>query len=206
MPTSCILYTRETGRQPSGKTRSWRTLLTQSPPDRPSFRRRITHPKLQTLYDLWLTRRGDGIAMRRADLDPTEIPRMLPCLILSDVGDGGRAIRYRLVGTEIVAAHGFDYTGKTIEELTSGETLDFTRALYGTVVTQAVPVYSEGQFRWAGREHRWTKRLHLPLTRDGKVVDMVLSGQVFEPPQVAGQELLLPATAEELAGDRASES
>jgi hypothetical protein len=181
-------------------------LLTQSPPDHPSFRRRIAHPKLQTLYDLWLTRRGDRIAMLRADLDPTEIPRLLPCLILSDVGDGGRAIRYRLVGTEIVAAHGFDYTGKTIEELTSGETLDFTRALYGTVVTRAVPVYSEGRFRWAGREYRWTKRLHLPLTRDGTAVDMVLSGQVFEEGVTTGEELLLPATAEELAADRASES
>ena len=140
--------------------------------------------------------------MLRADLDPVEIPRLLPCLILSDVGDGGRAIRYRVVGTEIVAAHGFDYTGKTIEELTSGATLDFTRALYGTVVTRAVPVYSEGRFRWAGHEYRWTKRLHLPLTRSGTAVDMVLSGQVFEPPGAADEEQLLPARPEELAGDR----
>lgn len=142
--------------------------------------------------------------MRRADLDPVEIPRLLPCLILSDVADGGRAIRYRLVGTEIVAAHGFDYTGKTIEELTSGSTLDFTRALYGVVVSRAVPVYSEGRFRWAGQEYRWTKRLHLPLTRSGNAVDMVLSGQVFEPPNAADAELLVAAQPAELAGDRAS--
>jgi hypothetical protein len=165
----------------------------------------IRHPKLIALYDHWLSLRGDNIAMWRADLDPTEIPFLLRHLILADVADGGNAIRYRLVGTEIVDAHGFDYTGKTIEELTSGETLDFTRALYGTVVTRAVPVYSEGRFRWAGREYRWTKRLHLPLTRGGTVVDMVLSGQVFEPPQIDGEELLLPATMEELAADRASE-
>jgi hypothetical protein len=176
--------------------------LSQKPPDRPSFRHRIAHPKLQALYDFWLERRADHIAMRRADLDPTEIPPLLQHLILADVGERGCTIRYRLVGTEIVAAHGFDYTGKTIEELTDGATLDFTRRLYGMVVTRAVPVYSEGQFRWAGREYRWTKRLHLPLTRDGAAVDMVLCGQVFEQNIVGGTELLLPATDAEIAQDR----
>ena len=178
-------------------------LLDEPPPAGASFRAWIAHPSLRTLYDLWLRSRGERIAMRRADLDPTEIPRLLPNLILSDVGEGGRQIRYRLVGTEIVAAHGFDYTGKTVEQLTSGPTLAYTYELYGLVVSQAVPVYSEGYFRWAGREHRWTKRLHLPLTRTGTAVDMVLAGQVFEPPENAGDELMLPATVEQLAADRA---
>jgi hypothetical protein len=168
-----------------------------------SFRRRIAHPALRTLYDYWLARRGAGLAMMRRDLDPTDIPRLLQNLILAEVADGGRSIRYRLVGTEIVAAHGFDYTGRTVEELTRGETLDFTRRLYAMVVTRAIPVYSEGRFRWAGREHRWTKRLHLPLTRAGDEVDLVLSGQVFEMAGT-GDELLIAAEPAELAADAAA--
>ncbi len=142
--------------------------------------------------------------MPRAALDPTAIPHLLSHVILANVGDGGRSIRYRLVGTEIVAAHGFDYTGCTIEELTSGATLAFTQRLYGTVVTEVVPVYSEGHFRWVDKEYRWTKRLHLPLCRDAAgVVDMVLVGQIFE--LVQGEaELLLPAQPAELAADRAA--
>lgn len=143
---------------------------------RPSFRRRIADPRLQALYDLWLARREARVAMLRADLDPTEMPSLLQNLILAEVDDDGASIRYRLVGTEIVDAHGFDYTGRTVEQLTSGATLDFTRALYGIVVSRAVPVYSEGRFRWAGREYRWTKRLHLPMSRTGDTVDMVLCG------------------------------
>ncbi len=85
----------------------------------PRFAAGLRIPCCWTLYDYWLTRRGDQVAMVRADLDPIEMPRLLPNLILSDVGDGGRAIRYRLVGTDIVTAHGSDYTGKTIEELTT---------------------------------------------------------------------------------------
>lgn len=169
-----------------------------------SFRRLIAHPLLVTLFDHWLARRGTKIAMLRADLDPTEIPRLLPHLILSEVGDGGRAIRYRLVGTDIVTAHGFDYTGKTIEQLTTGATVAFTQELYGIIVQQGVPVYSEGSFRWAGKEHRWTKRLHLPLTRDGQAIDMVLAGQVFEESKKRTDEVFRPATKDELVADAAA--
>ena len=145
-----------------------------------SFRGRIAHPTLQSFYDYWLARRSAGGFMRRDDFDPTAVPRLLKHLILSDVGPvdagDGPAIRYRVVGTEIVAAHGSDYTGKTIEELTSGSTLDYTRTLYGTVIERAVPVYSEGRFRWAQKEHRWTKRLHLPMSRGGRRRAVVRTG------------------------------
>jgi hypothetical protein len=177
--------------------------LGQSSNDHGSFRRRIAHPTLQTLYDFWLARRGDRIAMLRADLEPTAIPLLLKNLILTDVSNGGRAIRYRLVGTDIVAAHGVDYTGKTIDEFTGGTILEYVRTLYGLVLSKATPVYSEGQFRWPDQGYRWTKRLHLPLSREGAIIDMVLAGQVFEPESTREQELLVPARPEELAADRA---
>lgn len=142
--------------------------------------------------------------MPRGALDPLAMPRLLKNLILSDVGDGGRDIRYRLVGTEIVAAHGTDYTGWTVERLTSGSTLEFTRRLYGIVVADAVPVYSEGRFRWVEKDFHWTKRLHLPLSRAGDgEVDMVLVGQFYEAGQ-GSEELLRPAKPAELQADRAA--
>jgi len=140
--------------------------------------------------------------MPRSALDPAAIPGLLKNLLLAEVGDGGKSISYRLVGTEIVAAHGFDFTGWTIERLTSGPTLAFTRRLYGTVVSRAAPVYSEGRFRWEEKDFHWTKRLHLPLSRAGDgVVDMILVGQYYETRQGPG-ELLLPAQPDELAADR----
>jgi hypothetical protein len=173
-----------------------------------SFRGRIAHPTLHVLYDYWLARRSERGFMRRDDLDPTALPRLLKHFILSDVGPvdaaGGPAIRYRVVGTEIVTAHGSDYTGKTIEELTSGSTLAYTRTLYAIVVTRAVPVYSEGHFRWAQKEHRWTKRLHVPLSRGGAAVDMVLACQVYEPERTGERELMIAAEEAELTADRAA--
>jgi len=142
--------------------------------------------------------------MLRADLDPTSIPSLLRNLVLADVGDGGRSIGYRLVGTEVVAAHGLDYTGMTVEDLVSGESLDYTHRLYGIVVGQSVPVYSEGRFRWEKREYRLTRRLHLPMSRDGDAVDMVLLGQVFDLEHAGEEERLQPAQPDELDADLAT--
>lgn len=169
--------------------------------DRPSFRRRIADRRLRDLYDFWLARRGSRPVMLRDDLDPTLIPALLKNLVLADIDDGGLSIRYRLVGTEVVAAHGLDYTGMTVEELTSGSTLEFTRRLYGVVIGQSVPVYSEGRFRWEDREYHLTRRLHLPLSRSGDAVDVVLLGQVFDVEHAGVDERLVPALAEELAAD-----
>lgn len=142
--------------------------------------------------------------MPREAFDPIDMPELLKNLILADVDNGGHDIHYRVVGTEIAAAHGFDYTGWTIERLTSGTTLDFTRRLYGMVVTRVVPVYSEGHFRWVDKEYQWTKRLHLPVSRNGDgQVNMVLVGQFFDA-DPGPEELLRPADPAELAADRAA--
>ncbi|MEQ8356227.1 MAG: PAS domain-containing protein [Kiloniellaceae bacterium] len=177
-------------------------MLDQSEANPPSFRGRIAQAQLRELYDLWLAHSSDTAVMPRSALDPVAMPSLLKNLILADVGAGGRDISYRLVGTEIVEAHGFDYTGWNIERLTSGSTLAFTQRLYGMVVSRAVPVYSEGHFRWRDKEFHWVKRLHLPLSRDADGrVDMVLAGQYFET-EYGEEELLLPARPEQLAADR----
>ncbi len=61
--------------------------------------------------------------MPRSALDPMAIPGLLKNLLLADVDEGGQSISYRLVGTEIVAAHGVDFTGWSIDRLTSGATI-----------------------------------------------------------------------------------
>lgn len=143
--------------------------------------------------------------MLREDFDPADLPRLLKHLILADVADGGRSIRYRVVGTEIVAAHGLDYTGLTVQELTGGATLEYTYTLYGRVIADRLPVYSEGRFRWSDREYRLTRRLHLPLSRTGEEVDMVLAGQVFDSDRAGKDEVMVPALPAEVAADLAAQ-
>ncbi len=52
----------------------------------------------------------------RADLDPAEIPLLLPYILISEVEQPFR-IRYRLIGTEVVHVTGMNFTGHYLDEL-----------------------------------------------------------------------------------------
>ena len=77
----------------------------------------IADVRLRALFGYWREKRGDGTMPARADLDPLEIPTLLPIVGLVDVLDGGARFRYRLVGTEIVDVDGHDATGRFLDEV-----------------------------------------------------------------------------------------
>ena len=170
------------------------------------FRTLIGHPSLCQLYDYWLAQRAGRAVPLRRDIDPVAMPQLLPHLIIAERAEGDD-LRYRLVGTRIVEAHGLDYTGWRLSHLAKGEALALARQLYGPVMAEGLPVYSEGPFRWPGGEYRWTCRLHLPMSQDGEGIDMALVGQVFDSrPAAQARQLVRAATADELAGDASDDS
>jgi hypothetical protein len=77
---------------------------------------------------------------RRADLDPTEIPKLLPDVMLVDVLPSGR-YRYRLIGTGNARAHGVNATG-----LVTG-----SRALSDKRETPSSPLRKQGSRETAHR-------------------------------------------------------
>ena len=52
----------------------------------------------------------------RADIDPVDIPRLLPDVMLVERFADGR-YRYRLIGTENSRAHGMNATGRYLDEI-----------------------------------------------------------------------------------------
>jgi hypothetical protein len=66
---------------------------------------------LRTLYEYWDTVRGDRPMPRRADIDPSEIPRLLPYVIMYNALPGGGGYTIRLVGEEVVRLNGSNGTG-----------------------------------------------------------------------------------------------
>ncbi|MGP1253670.1 MAG: PAS domain-containing protein [Kiloniellales bacterium] len=134
---------------------------------------------LSDIYRYWRDRRGQRPMPARADIDPADIPRLLPYLLLTDLLDGGR-YRFRLVGTEVERSFGAPMTGRTLEELMSGDYLEFMRSLYRKVVAEKRPIYSTSRYSGAdGDSPLFTKRVMMPLSTDGQNVDMVISAQVF---------------------------
>jgi hypothetical protein len=141
----------------------------------------ITDARLQEAFEYWRGKAAGRPMPCRADIDPTEIPRLLPHVMLVDVLDGGR-YRYRLIGTENASAHGFEATGRYLDEVLPGsEYKAHVLGLYDESVRERRALYSESLFFSPGlaTPERHTKVLFMPLGDDGQTPSRVFVLQVF---------------------------
>jgi hypothetical protein len=138
------------------------------------------------LFEYWREKRGARKMPARADLEPADIPDLLPDIALVDVLEAPPFLRYRLVGTRQCAARGFDPTGKPVTEGHLGRDLPGMReqvlANYRKVIDSGKPLFRDTSI--AGHDNRGDIllggrliarfTLFLPLGCDGGTVDMVL--------------------------------
>jgi hypothetical protein len=141
----------------------------------------FTDARLEAAYHYWRRKAAARAMPSRADIEPTEIPKLLPDVMLVDVLPDGR-YRYRLIGTENARAHGMNATGRYLDEVLPGaEYKAHVLALYDECVTRRHPLYSEclflSQHGMAAERH--TKVLFMPLSEDGESVNIVFVVQVF---------------------------
>jgi hypothetical protein len=141
----------------------------------------IGDPRLRQVYEYWQSKTAGRAMPRRADIDPVEIPRLLPDVMLVDVLPDGR-YRYRLIGTENAQAQGINATGCYLDEVLPGpEYKAHVLGLYDECVGARRPLYSECLFISPRRREpeRHTKVLFMPLSEDGGSVNIVFVMQVF---------------------------
>lgn len=151
---------------------------------------------LLNLAAYWSAQRGgDRLPPRRA-IDPLDMPRrLLPHLALAEPAGEGSAIRFRLLGTELVQRAGRDDTGKTSAEILQGAYRDHIESLYATVIAEGRPLYAESTRVWAEEGAGRVRRLLLPVTADdltGRIA-FVLSAQSWShAPETGGRQPALP--------------
>jgi hypothetical protein len=141
----------------------------------------FTDPRLEQAYEYWRRKAAGRKLPRRRDIDPVEIPKLLPDVMLVDVEPDGR-YRYRLIGTENSQAHGMKATGRHLDEVLPGpEYRNHVLALYDESVQKKQALYSECLFLSPQRlaPERHTKVLFMPLSEDGETVNMVFVLQIF---------------------------
>ncbi|MGO8918495.1 MAG: ATP-binding protein [Stellaceae bacterium] len=137
-------------------------------------------PILGAALAYWRRQRGPRAMPRRRDIDPTVIPKLLPHLQLIEVLEDGARFRYRLVGTALVAAFGREYTGKYLDELFTGERLAHARRVYLTVCAQHRAVFLSNRYSTTRDLHMIANRLYMPLSDDGRSVNIILGALTFE--------------------------
>jgi hypothetical protein len=147
-------------------------------------------PRFREFFAYWERKAPPGRLPGRQHIDPGEMPRLLPGIVLYDVVRDGRNLRFRwrLVGTSVVAAVGADHTGQFVDEviLDPAQRAALQRALAEVVRTRA-PRFWRTPISYPGREFVALERLALPLASDGETVDVVIAYYVVvTPPRSPG--------------------
>ena len=133
-------------------------------------------------FAYWRSKAPEGRLPGRRDIDPLDVPDLLPWLTLVDVVWEGKRLRLRcrLTGTEVVTRFGRDITGLYAEEAYSGDYLAQVLESYGAIIENRRPHLSRHQVPIEGRENAEYDRLILPLAADGDTVDMFLACFAFD--------------------------
>jgi hypothetical protein len=141
----------------------------------------FTDPRLEQAYLYWRGKASHRAMPSRANIDPVDIPKLLPDVMLVERLPDGR-YRYRLIGTENARAHGINATGRFLDEVLPGPAYGaHVLGLYDECVRTRRALYSECLFFSPARREpeRHTKVLFMPLSPDGEHVNMIFVVQVF---------------------------
>jgi hypothetical protein len=135
-------------------------------------------PVLSAALAYWQRKRGAGVMPARQDIDPAEMPKLLPHVQLIElVAD---RFRYRLIGTALVEAFGREYTGLFVDELVDGARAQLVREACEMVRDRRQPVFLRNRYVTAKTVDLTANRLYLPLSEDGSIVNMIFSALTFE--------------------------
>ncbi len=137
-----------------------------------------SEPEFGDLLRYWSGKRNGELLPGRRDIDPLELPRyLLPRIVLLDVVrlDGRFRFRFRLVGTGYVEVLGRDPTGTFYDEIAAPAQTQVPIDVMNRIVATREPVFFTGPLSLPRKDYSMVKRLGLPLSRDGRTVDMILA-------------------------------
>ena len=131
-------------------------------------------PGISELVGLWRSRFNGAALPARRDIEPHEIVKKLPDIMLVDVVHPGPEFRYRLVGTREVEFRGYDPTGRSVREAFAGFDGNFCDGNYRAVVDRRAPAFiiEFAPTKLGAVARRET--LFLPFAGDGEAVDIVM--------------------------------
>jgi hypothetical protein len=134
----------------------------------------IPSDTLRRMHDYWQGKcRGEQLPGRQ-DIDPLDFPWALGLVCLLDVERYPLVFRYRLDGTTIAERYGADLTGRTTDAIKPEFHAALLRRHFTEIAEGGRPSLYRITLRYGGQSRTYL-RLALPLARDGKTVDMIMT-------------------------------
>lgn len=127
-------------------------------------------------HSLWLAaehnRGEDGLLPDRHEMSVFDLKPALGWVIIVEVTED--ALRYRLVGTEVVARTGYDMTRKNIVDFPHAWQVDLMERAYSAVLARRKPMVCARSYQPAKvfGDH---SLLLLPCAKDGLTIDTVIA-------------------------------
>ena len=135
---------------------------------------------LQRGLEYWQRTRGDRRMPARRDIDPLEIPDLLPNIVLVDVESEPLDFRYRLIGTAITARLSRDYTGTCFSSLPHQQPGSRVWETGVRIVAEKEPIFSDIPYVGPDRWVRGYGDLYMPLSENDADVNMIFGVVQFE--------------------------
>lgn len=143
---------------------------------------RLAHPTLAFLKAYWESKRGSRPMPGRSEIRPAEMKQYVRALVLVDASPDFSDYRYRTIGTDVTELMFAGATGKTVREVFASlgkEAVELAVAGYRKVAEECVGLRAYGSAAWLGLPHMDFDSLHLPLSDDGRTVNMIISAAAY---------------------------
>lgn len=141
----------------------------------------LNDQRLRRFYAYLEAKRGTREFAARRELDPLDFPYLLGNIVLLDVLGEPPRFRYRLVGSNLSAGNGYDLTGSFIDDHPGPEYRDYVIAHYGETVTRRRATSGNYDRVMDGKIRRY-QCLRVPLSDDGRTIDMIIAAVVLGTP------------------------
>jgi hypothetical protein len=138
----------------------------------------IRSARLRAVLRYWVEKSAGQTMPFRRQIEPTEIPGILPIALLAAVTPAG--VRMRLLGTEATTAYGSETRDCPISDIQLGEFTVSWQDAFSHVVQSARPAYATGTYL-RGNELCRVETVLTPLTEDGSSISHIFGGLLIRP-------------------------
>ena len=159
-----------------------------------AFRAQLILREQRDLYGYWRSCAQSKPIPSRFDIDPIDIPHLLPGLSLLDAGEDLDSLRYRLAGTRVREIYGTEITGRAVFDSGLQHKRDYWLSVYEKVIGEQTPMQGAVRGPVSGRDHLVLIWMRLPLSGLSSFVERVL-----------GYDAALPAIFQLPEGDAKAE-